>query len=184
MHNGRLANPLDPHTQAIAAISRKRNKTLEDFQQLAVLEARGGMWETEDGKLGLPIQNIWRSFYDAAKGYKLGEDVKRALLCEPTVAPLTIEGEIFDCDEYLASATNGKAHRLLYTPVVVNRRRTMRARTVVPAGWTCTATFTLMTEILEPGRLSPVFERAGKYVGVGDWRPTYGTYVVEVAGVG
>ena len=41
LHNGRLENPLDPHTRAIAAIAKKRNKTDKDYAELASLEARG-----------------------------------------------------------------------------------------------------------------------------------------------
>ena len=31
-HNARLANPLDPYTQALAKITGKRKKTLEDHE--------------------------------------------------------------------------------------------------------------------------------------------------------
>jgi hypothetical protein len=176
LHNGRLANPLDPHTRAVAAIARKRNKTDTDHAELAAIEARGGMYETSDGRLGLPTENVWRCLYDAAKAYKLGEAVKQALLDPADVVPLTIPGlGTPQCDEYLRR----REGLLLYVPVVVQRRRVMRARPLVPAGWSATVDFTLLTDVLQPERLGPVFDRAARLVGLGDWRPRYGLFEVH-----
>jgi hypothetical protein len=66
MHNGRLANPIDPWTRQLKALTSKRKKTDEDILQIAQVEARAGCWETVDGMLGVPSAAVWRCFYDAS----------------------------------------------------------------------------------------------------------------------
>lgn len=176
LHNARLANPLDPYTRAIKQINNKRKKTDEDYAQIAQIETRGAMYETEDELLGLPLANVWRSFYNAAKAYKLGEDLKRGLLFEPITVPFVIDGSHQKCETYLE---NGAENRVFYTSVVVQRQRTMRARPLVPTGWQAEVKFTLLTDVIQPENLQPVYERAGKLIGLCDWRPTYGTFEVE-----
>jgi hypothetical protein len=175
MHNGRLSNPLDPHTRGIAAIAKKTNKTDKDHAELASLEARGSMYETDAGLLGMPNINVWRCIYNAAKAFKLGEDIKRALIATLDVTPILIKGKTELCDTYI-----GDASRILYVPVVIKKNRTMRARPIIPIGWETTVSFALLTDVLQPERLTPVIERAGRLVGLGDWRPIYGTFRSEV----
>jgi hypothetical protein len=46
VHNERLADPLDTCTQAVAAISKKRNKTIADHEEVARREFLGGLYTT------------------------------------------------------------------------------------------------------------------------------------------
>lgn len=172
LHNGRLANPLDQHTRAIAAVAGKTKKTMEELARLAQLEARGGMYETAEGALGLPVANVWRCLYNAAKAFKLGESVKQALIPTIEVVPLLIGGDAIACDDYIGA----DSERLFYVPVVIKRNRTMRARPKIPAGWEATVSMILLTDVLQAESLKPVIERAGRLVGLGDWRPLYGTF--------
>lgn len=176
MHNGRLANPLDPYTREIASIAKKRNKSDDDLAALMSIEARGACYETEDGLLGLPTANIWAAIYVAAKAFKLGEDIKRALTYEATeIAPLAIDGEVVAASEYLRWEG-----AIDYRSVVVQRRRTMRARPII-ANWQSEHHMILDEEVVNLDRLTPVFARAGKYVGVCDWRPIYGRFALSIA---
>jgi hypothetical protein len=174
-HNGRLANPLDSYTRQLKAITGKRKKTDEDLVDIMLIEARGSCWETDTGILGVPTAAVWRSFYDAAKAYKLGEDVKRALHFADVTQPLLIDGHEVDCDVFLKDPDS-----VDYRPVKVSGRKTMRARPIIRGAWQTTHTFDLLTDVLQVQSLGPVLERAGRLVGLGDWRPIYGTYQVEV----
>lgn len=173
-HNGRLANPLDPLTRELQAIAKKRNKTDEDLAAMALVEARAGLYETVDGLVGLPNENVWRCIYDAAKAFKLGEDIKRALIAPVDTPPVTINGEHVKAETYLEDP----AH-MLYRSVKVQRNRVMRARPML-TGWQSEHTFELLTDVIDVGNLAPVLERAGRLVGVGDWRPLYGKFGVDV----
>lgn len=173
-HNGRLANPLDPFTQQVKALSSKRKKTDEDLIALMRVEARGAIYETSDGMVGFPTQNVWRAIYDAATAYKQGANVKRALSYEDITPPLLISG-----DEVLADVFLKEPDNIDYRPVAVNRAKTMRARPIV-RDWSCIHSFDLLDDVIDVRDLGPVLERAGRLVGLGDWRPTYGTFTVTV----
>lgn len=176
-HNGRLANPIDEHTQALKALTSKRAKTDDDLVLIMLTEARGGCWETHDGLLGVPTAAVWRSIYDAAKAFKLGEQIKRALLFDNPehVAPLRIDDEWHTCDIWLKD----RGH-IDYRPAKIMGRKVMRARPWIPAGWQSTHNFELLDDVMDARDLVPVLERAGRLVGVGDWRPQYGRYAVSV----
>ncbi len=173
-HNGRLANPLDQYAQALKAINGKRGKTDEDLQQVMMIEARGACWETTEGLLGVPNAAVWRCLFDAAKGFKRGQDIKRALILDDTVEPLLVSGKQVKCDDFLADL----AH-IDYRPVKIGMSKVMRARPRVD-DWSSTHHFELLTDVIEPRDLAPIFERAGRLCGLGDWRPTYGTFSVDV----
>lgn len=174
--NGRLANPIDEYTRRLAALTGKRKKTDEDLIDIMQVEARGSCWETPEGLLGIPTAAVWRCIYDAAKAFKRGEDIKRALSFTDTTEPLLIDGDYISCDDFLSKSEN-----LDYRPVKVQGRKTMRARPVVKEGWKATFHFDLLTDVIDPRDIAPILERAGRLVGLGDWRPIYGTFSAEVA---
>lgn len=169
-HNGRLANPIDPHTRALKELTGKRKKTDEDLIAIMRAEALGSAYETTDGLLGLPTANVWRCIYDAAKAYKLGEDIKRSLTHDPIVEPLLVADNEIKLETFLADPAN-----IDYRPVKIQTKKTMRARPLVH-GWSCTHVFDLLDDIIDPRELAPVLERAGRIVGIGDWRPIYGAF--------
>jgi hypothetical protein len=174
--NGRLANPLDPITIELAHLTKKRGKTAEDYRKLLPLEAYGGCWETPEGLIGLPTENVHSSLKEAAKGFKQGKDVERALLFDLVTEPLLINGAPMDAREYCYS---GLVDRLFIRTVVINKKRNLRARAIMH-NWTSQHTFTLLDDIVNPGDLQKIFVRAGRLIGVGDWRPRFGTFSTAV----
>ena len=177
LHNGRLANPLDPYTRDLAAISKKRNKTDDDRLNMMAIEARASCYETADGLLAFPTANVWRAIYDAAKAYKLGVAVKRSLHFDDVNEPLYVDGASVDIegDKWLQYPAT-----IDYRPVKIGKAKTMRARPVVPTGWLTTHKFGLNEQEIDADSLAPVLHRAGTMVGTGDWRPTYGTFEAKV----
>lgn len=177
LHNGRLANPLDPYTRDLKAISNKRTKTDDDRFSMMSIEARGGCYETPDGLLAFPTANVWRSIYDAAKKYKLGKDCTRALFFDDVNEPIYLDGKTvhIDDDNWLQYGTT-----VDYRPVKVGTSKTMRARPLVPKGWVSTHRLALNESELDLESLYPVFLRASRIIGLGDWRPNFGTYELKV----
>lgn len=177
LHNGRLANPLDPYTRDLAAISKKRNKTDDDRFNMMAIEARGSCYETTDGLLAFPTANVWRSIYDAAKAYKLGVAIKRSLHFDDVNEPLYVDGATvnIDDDRWLQYPDT-----IDYRPVKVGTAKTMRARPLIPNGWVTTHRFGLNEKEIDADSLVPVLHRAGSMIGLGDWRPTYGTFTAKV----
>lgn len=175
LHNGRLANPLDPYTRELGAISRKRGKTDDDIAQMISIEARAAAYETPDGYIGLPDSNAWRSIQEAAKAYKRGQDVSRAVIYDPVrVAPITVDGELVQVEDYLA-----REGAIDYRPVGVQGRTVMRARPII-ADWTTYHDFEVYTDIVMIEDLVQFVERAGRLQGVADHRPQYGRFTATV----
>lgn len=175
LHNGRLANPLDPHTRALKALTSKRSKTDEDLAAMIQVEARAAAYETPDNEIGLPDANVWRSMQEAAKAYKRGADVARAVIYDPIrVAPVLIDGETINVDEYLKDGEH-----IDYRPVGVNGRTVMRARPVVRE-WSTSHEFEVFTDIVNIEDIEMFLERAGRLHGVGDHRPQYGRFTAKV----
>lgn len=179
--NGRLANPLDPIAQQIAAIAKKRNKTPEDYRVLLPLEAYGGSWETPEGFLGFPTENVLSCLIKAARGFKQGTQVEQALLLDGpgSVEPLLIDGLPVDAKEY---AYSDPVNHLFIRTVVINGKRSLRARAIIPT-WRTTHHFFLLDDVLNPDDLKKIFVHAGRLIGVGDWRPRYGTFRTKVIDV-
>lgn len=175
MHNGRLANPLDDYTRALKALTSKLKKTDEDIWQIARIEARAGCWETDENLLGVPTAAVWRCFYDASKQFKLGTTVKKALYFDDVVQPLLVDGGKVACDDFVSDFAN-----VDYRTVKVKTATCMRARPKIQAGWETTHSFELFDDVLNERDLISVMESAGRLYGLGDWRPTYGRFVVDV----
>lgn len=174
-HNGRLVNPVDPHTQALKALTAKRKKTDEDNIDIMQVEARGACYETTDGYIAMPDACVWRSIKDGATGFKRGKDIERALISDHTTVPLIIDGRHHTCEEWLSTPDH-----IDYRAVKVGMSRVMRSRPFIPAGWQSTHSFELLEDVIDPRDMLPILERAGRLVGVGDYRPSHGRYNVTI----
>lgn len=143
---------------------------------LAILrtEARGAIYETEDGQVGLPMDNIYSSIQEAATAFKRGRDIERSLLYAPVTVPLVINARTWKVEDYLASPEH-----IDYRPVGVQQRKTMRARPIFHT-WATTCEFSLVNEIMDLRDLDPIIKRAGEFVGVCERRPRYGTFLATV----
>ena len=117
MHNGRLANPFDPYSLAVKAITSKpaKKKTEDDAMMLYRLEWLGGLYlprlvppseaDAATDRPTIPEANILSFINDGARFSRKGQDVYRGVQVMdaafgapdwPT-APL---GKIFDGGEF------------------------------------------------------------------------------------
>lgn len=177
INNAQLANPMNAWARQLKGLTSKSKKTDEDLIQIMFIEARGGCYEADGGGelLGWPTENTWRSLHQAATAFKLGEAVKRAVRYEPITVPLLVDGGAVTIHDFLDTPGN-----IDYRSVKVQRARVMRSRPII-RGWSAVHSFDLDETALDPADLARIVERAGSYVGVGNWRPTYGTFRGEIA---
>lgn len=173
MHNGRLANPLDPAAQALKKLTGKRNKTQTDYNDLARVEFLGGLYLDPDIGPHLPGDNIWRALQDAAKKERKGRAVAEGLLITSDVNPLSYRGprtadELWDDENFRHMTT-----------VRIKTERTVRCRPIF-RDWRCDAEGLLDENILELDDLARIADTAGQRIGVGDWRPRYGRFTATV----
>jgi hypothetical protein len=170
MHNGRLANPLDPAAKRLAGLTGKRSKTDDDHAAIADAEWLGALYTDEvTGAPELPVDNLWRSLFDAAKKNKLGESVKRGLL----VISVTFE---YDGPQGIRALAADPNHRLTCN-AKVSGRTTPRTRPLFRS-WGFAARLLVDDSELDKDDVRAIAERAGTYYGLGDWRPRHGTFKI------
>lgn len=169
MHNAQLADPLNPFTQRLAEMTKKRAKTLDDHAEIAQREWDGSLYYDPDAGPFIPGANINRSLLDAARMRKLGKSIERGLLITTDVNALEYDGP--RALEALRADVN---HRHMAS-VKVGMSRTMRCRPVFRT-WSVECSGWLDEEMLNPSDFRIVTEQAGRYIGLGDWRPRFGRF--------
>lgn len=171
MRNGRLADPLDPHAIQLAAITGKRMKTNADHEKIAEIEWYGSLW-LHKKKPCLPSEVIEAVFVNGAKFKKKGPAARSGLLVE---APAMLE---FDGPSDLGEMWDDPSFRKR-AGVRVRDARTMRTRPRFPK-WSAEVKASFLTTVLNRDEVIDFFRIAGALVGVGDWRPKYGKFTVEI----
>ncbi|WP_068424681.1 hypothetical protein [Piscicoccus intestinalis] len=173
MHNGRLANPLDPATQALKTLTAKRKKTDDDLIDIARAEFLGGLYIDPDVGPYVPGENVERVILDAAKLTKNGMNVKRGLFIETDVNPIAYHGP-----RTAEGLWEDENFRLIRT-VRNQQNRVSRCRPMF-TDWRTSAEGTIDESVLDFRTLAAIVEQAGAYVGLGDWRPRYGRFTAEL----
>lgn len=169
MHSARLSNPLDPNARAMKKISAKRNKSEQDYMDLAELEFYGGMYH--DAEMGpyVPGANIFRTLVDAARKRKLGTRVTSSLFVRDDVNLLAYKGPR-DLKALWADETF--RHE---ASVKVGTSRVIRTRPQFKS-WGTEATLVVDSDGLDEDDLKQIVDIAGSMIGLGDWRPIFGRF--------
>ncbi|WP_128080164.1 hypothetical protein [Roseicella frigidaeris] len=170
MHNGRLADPLDPHAQALAAAARKRGKVDSDHLEIARLEFLGSLY-LQGGEPCIPAEMVEAALIRAAAKKKKATVAKAAMLIRSN-APLLYQGP--RDPHALWSAGAAFRHR---TGVRVGMTRVMRTRPRFD-DWSADISVDFLPTMIEARDLADFFDIAGEQVGIGDWRPRCGRFVV------
>jgi hypothetical protein len=170
LHNGQLADPLNNYAKAMKRIAGKRNKTETDLEELARLEWHGSLY-VSSGNVVIPGELIEAHLVEAAKKLKKGQQAKACLFCDG-VFPLVYDGPV-DLD----ALWKNEAYRLT-AGVKVQRNRIMRTRPIFQS-WTLSAQVLYNPSQLNLGEIRKFFRIGGEQIGLGDWRPRFGRYVVE-----
>jgi hypothetical protein len=171
MHNSRLANPVDPVTQAIKEISGKRKKTDTDLIEMSRLEFLGGLYLNEDHEPCWPGENIEAMLIEAAKKDKLGRAFRAGLLSNG-LWPLEYVGPK-NPDELWKNRNFVDVR-----PVRVQSSRIMRTRPIFRE-WQLNFEIQFLPELISKKSIVQAIEVAGFGVGLSDFRPKYGKFIVE-----
>jgi hypothetical protein len=171
MHSGRLADPLEPIVNDLAKVTAKRMKTRADHEEIARIEWYGGLW-LSNGLPCLPPEAIEGTFIAAARSRKKGKQACAGLLVEGP-ALLDYEGST-DPDELWKDENFRLRHG-----VRVKNARTMRTRALFKK-WRAHVTVTFLPTLLNRAEVIEIFRVAGFQEGLGDWRPKFGKFTVEV----
>lgn len=171
MHSERLANPFDPLTKAIKAISGKRKKTEDDLLEMARLEWLGGLYHDDDAGIHLPGYNLFAALIGGGKIHKLGTAIKRSALVVDDKVPVVFDGAKTPAKLFLDKSF------VDMRSVKVGTAKITRCRPIFKK-WECTFSLAYDENSIQLSELDQSLTSAGMMVGVGDYRPRFGRFEV------
>lgn len=171
MHNGALANPLNPIAKAMRRVSSKRAKTEADFEELARLEFLGSLY-LGGGEPCVPGEVLEAALTEAAKKMRRGNQAKAGIVCLGNFA-LEYEGPRKPDDLW-----RDESFRLV-VGVRVQRAKVMRTRPIF-RDWAAEVSIDFRPVDLNRSEVEEIVRIAGDVVGIGDWRPKFGRFVSEL----
>ena len=172
MHADTFANPLSKLTKAHKELTSKRKKTDEDHEAIARSEWEGGMYFDKELGPYLPGINIEAALIAGGKLSKLGTQLKRSVEVMEEMCPLQYDGPrdmngLWDAGFYDARSVKVQTARLMrYRPKFTK--------------WSAECTVMFDPETINREQVVKCLEDGGAYCGVGDFRPKYGRFSVEV----
>ncbi|AZV01458.1 hypothetical protein vBSflM004_069 [Shigella phage vB_SflM_004] len=175
-HADTLSDPLNPLTKYHKSLSSKRKKTDEDYALLAESQLVTSCYYDEQLGLGLKSETLVTG--TGAKLNKLGKVIDRAIMLTDVVFPMTIKNCPANPQElaknqdfiYAKSVKIGTARVMSYRPIFRD--------------WSVEFGLMFDEEQITKEELLMVLENAGNLCGVGDWRPRFGRFSVEVISEG
>jgi len=173
MHNGRLADPLDPATKALKAVTAKRGKTDADHLEVSRVEFMGALYFDPDVGPYLPADNVWKTLHMAAKKSKQGKQVEEGVIITSDVNPLSYPGPR-KLDEMWAS------ENFVFRKTVRNQSSRIARTRPIFQQWKVGAEGILDESVINLADLRAIAEKAGALVGLGDWRPRFGRFTATV----
>ena len=173
MHNGQMANPLLDSNRPRKLLEKKRGKTDEDYLALAVREWFDGVYVDANQRLVVTADMLDACLVEGAKKSKLGKAFKSAVFVDGD-ALLDI-GRPYGSLEELQRDPNFCDIR----QVRVGTNRVSRCRPIFRT-WGCTVSVQLDDTQVNADAVLQAFTDAGRYAGLGDYRPRYGRFTVAV----
>ena len=172
MHSGQTADPLNHYSKALKAISSKRSKTDADHEEMSKIEWFASLYLNKQQQVILPDFLLESAFINGAKKSKLGKQAQAGLFIE-NHATLDFDGQDLSPDELFERGEN--LHR---KAVRVQQNKVMRTRFIAEQ-WGAKINLVYNDTLLNEAQVIRAIEDCGEQVGLCDWRPKYGRFLVE-----
>jgi hypothetical protein len=171
MHCARLADPLDPINIELGKVTRKRDKTEADYEEIAKIEWFGGLW-LDGSRPCIPAEALQANFIGGARTKRKGRLAEAGHFVDD---PALLK---YDGPSDLNELWKDKQFRYR-AGVRVNNARTMRTRPRFPE-WSVELTAKFFPSLLSRSDVIEIYKIGGFREGLGDWRPTWGRFAVEL----
>lgn len=155
----------------------KKSTGSKDYTQ----EWREYLYTTSDGQVCQPSSHLEGAMVKAAASFKVtgkrGKSYKDLFSANVFVDPPEILHGISVPEELDTDAD--KPLYLDMRPVVVQRARVVRIRPTFKPGWKLAFTINVIDDEISSEIVNDVLTLAGKAVGIGDYRPKFGRFMVS-----
>lgn len=167
-HCGMLADPLYEGSKRMKEITSKKRKTDADLEQLARLEFTYSLYVNELGEPIVPSEVLRGCLIAGAKRSREGVQAKAGLYLNAN-APLIYEGPRD------AAGLFAKKEFVFRSIESVNRNRVVRTRPRFDT-WAAEFEAEIDDELLSERSLEQIVATAGRVIGIGERRPTFGRF--------
>lgn len=189
LSNNLCSDPLSQAAKDKKHFTSKRTKSDDDHQALRLIDwVYSGYWSVPGNvqiddvenavnfegfaDLTLPSQNFARCLRNGATAFKLGKEVTRALIVEnePLIkynGPKTALEMVTD------------SRFILTSPVVRQKVTNWITRLILPE-WSVDYQVTIDDERISVDDLERICQTAGRFEGLGTWRPRYGRFASQL----
>ena len=162
-----------------------QNKGAKDYSE----EWRGKLYLMDDGGLYQPEAHIIGALVKASvtvkipgrRGKTYKDAVNGGVFVEPAYIPHQVNLSDFEGAKVMTGPApdgfKGKAY-IDRRPVRVQRARVMRLRPALVKGWELTFEIQTLDDDFRPDALKNILDTAGREVGIGDFRPRFGRFMV------
>ncbi len=178
MHNGQLADPMNPHTKALKVATKKRNKTDDDIAEMARLEFIGGLYFDEKAGPLLPTDNLQACMLEGARMRKNGPIFETQVEVLPGDHGGAAFGYRLDYKgpRDIVGLWADSRFRLV-KGARVGQAKVIRTRPKFDK-WSCSFVIEVSDGGPTEAQILEAFSDAGRSKGLGDWTPRYGRFTV------
>ena len=181
-NNPQTVDPFNAYAKAKKAITNKRTaKTEDDLIELGNLETESKIYFDE--KIGVYVPATWLTEAVIVTGFSVAKIGKKSM-----------RGGLFAVEPKIALDYQHKAkvktiHDVVGNPVFRHRMLLKQGQVRVPKDapifhqWSFETTLEFDDTIVDLRTLKSIIDRAAKYGGFGDFRPTFGRATAEVSDV-
>lgn len=190
LSNNLCSDPLSQANKDKKHFTSKRSKSDDDHMALRLIDwVYSGYWskpgsvEIDDienavnftgfSDLTLPSQNFARSLRNGATAFKLGKEVTRALIVE--------NEPLIDYDGPKSATEMVADSRFILTSPVVRMKVTNWVTRLILPEWAVKYQLTVDDDRISIDDLERICQTAGRFEGLGTWRPRYGRFSTELS---
>ena len=176
-----LADPLDPRTVEHKRLTATRGKAKTDEVVLAIAKSQyiNGVYYNEQTGVHIPAINIKKCLEEGAKLTRDGDKVRKGVMIMEDCVPLEYGQKLTPLQLW-----DKGAEFLDKRSVVVGQAKVMCYRPKFST-WSLTFEIDYDEDIIQPSFIENYFSAAGKYVGLGGFRPAkngmFGRFTVELS---
>lgn len=170
MHNGQLANPLNPIVRELKTYTGRRKKTDDDLVKIFELEFLGGLYLDDKGRVIVPGESIEAMLWEAATKFRKGQQAKAGLMSDG-LWPL-----LYDGPKDAKGLWANPAFRDVRS-AIVDRKRIQRCRPRFNK-WSLKFAVQYLPELLDERDVREFVEIAGRQLGLCDYTPRFGRFML------
>ncbi len=173
MHNSELSDPLNPYAKALKEITSKSKKSDADHLESRRREFIGGLYFDKELGPVIPADVLDAMIIEGGRKYKLGKQFSSVVRVVDPAYKLEYSGP-----RTKEALWKDEGFRLVKRARVNGGSSVQRTRPLFTK-WKLKFQIQSVPEVVNEANLHEALRAAGLHVGIGDWRPKYGSFLVD-----